>query len=83
MRSYKTGPQLLELIYCCINKLNNYRKIIGYIVENFSFVVIEKDGKQEKKEKKERGQTCGITVVDGVQLYYMILIIDSYIVPVC
>ena len=50
-------------------------------MENFSFVVIGKDGKQEKKEKKERGQTCGITVVDGVQLDYMILIIDSYIVP--
>ena len=50
-------------------------------MENFSFVVIEKDGKQEKKEKKERGQTCGITAVEGVQLVYMILIIDRYIVP--
>ena len=50
-------------------------------MENFSFVVIEKDGKQEKKEKKERGQTCGITVVEGVQLVYMILITDRCIVP--
>ena len=47
----------------------------------FQFGGHRKGWKVRKKEKKERGQTCGITVVNGVQLVYMILIIDRYIVP--
>ena len=46
-------------------------------MENFSFVVTEQDGKWEKKRREERGQTCGNTVADVVQLHYKILIITS------